>query len=60
MYTAPKRANEDDLNSRIPLSVTQWHAHVDICLPPRREAKTADWSKFGPKGSILTEGNAMQ
>jgi hypothetical protein len=61
MYTAPKRANEDDLNPRIPLSVTQWHAHVDICLPPRREAKTADWSKFGPKGSILTEGecNAM-
>ena len=55
MYTAPKRANETDLNGRIPLSVGQWHAHVNICLPAKKEMKTADWTKFGPKGSILTE-----
>lgn len=55
MYTAPKRANEDALDSRIPLSVAQWHAHVDICLPPRQKGKTADWKKFGPNGSIVTE-----
>lgn len=55
MYTAPKRASEEDLDKRIPLSVAQWHAHVNICLPPKREAKTADWTRFGPKGSILTE-----
>ena len=55
MFTAPKRADENDLNKRIPLSVAQWHAHVNICLPPKRDAKTADWSKFGPKGSILSE-----
>lgn len=55
MYTAPKRASEADLNGRIPLSVAQWHAHVNICLPPKKEMKTADWTKFGPKGSILTE-----
>jgi hypothetical protein len=55
MYTAPKRAKEKDLNTRIPLSVAQWHAHVNICLPPRRDTKTADWKKFGPQGSILTE-----
>ena len=55
MYTAPKRADENDLNERIPLSVTQWHAHVNICLPAKRDAKTADWKQFGPNGSILTE-----
>jgi hypothetical protein len=55
MYTAPKRADEADLNKRIPLSVAQWHAHVNICLPPRREMKTADWKRFGPNGSIVTE-----
>src|SRR5262245_15411814 len=55
MYTAPKRATEKDLNARIPLSVAQWHAHVNICLPPKRTAKTADWKKFGPNGSIRTE-----
>ena len=55
MYTAPKRADEQDLHKRIPLSVAQWHAHVNICLPPKRSAKTADWSRFGPAGSILTE-----
>ena len=56
MYTVPKRADENDLDKRIPLSVAQWHAHVNMCLPPKPEAKTADWKKFGPNGSILTEG----
>ncbi len=55
MYTAPKRADEADLHKRVPLSVAQWHAHVNICLPPKQEAKTADWKQFGPNGSILTE-----
>jgi len=55
MYTAPKRANETELHERIPLSVAQWHAHVNICLPARKEMKTADWTIYGPKGSILTE-----
>jgi hypothetical protein len=55
MYTAPKRAKEPDLNARVPLSVAQWHAHVDICLPAKSSAQTADWTRFGPKGSIVTE-----
>ena len=55
MFTAPKRADENDLHKRIPLSVAQWHAHVDICIPPRREMKRADWKKFGPNGTIITE-----
>jgi len=61
IYTAPKRVDENRLNKRILLSVAQWHTHVNICLPPKRDAKTADWKKFGPNGSILTESecNAM-
>ncbi len=56
MYTAPKRADEDELNKRVPLSVAQWHAHVNICLPPRSARKTADWTLFGPNGSVATQG----
>ena len=55
MYTAPKRATEEQLNERVPLSVAQWHAHVNVCLPPKDNAKRADWKKFGLKGSIATE-----
>jgi hypothetical protein len=44
MYTAPKRMTEDQLHERVPLSVAQWHAHVNICLPPRRDAGKADWT----------------
>jgi hypothetical protein len=59
MYTAPKRMSEEQLNERIPLSVAQWHAHVNICLPPKR-ARQADWTKFGLKGSIAMEEACRQ
>lgn len=55
MYTASRFADEDDLNERIPLSVARWHAHVNICLPPRGQGARADWTQFGPRGSIATE-----
>jgi len=45
---------EEKLNERVPLSVTRWHAHVNICLPPRDQAQQADWAKFGFRGSIAT------
>ena len=32
MYTAPREMTEEELNDRIPLSVAQWHAHVNLCL----------------------------
>ena len=57
---APKWASEEDLNKRIPLSIAQWHAHVNICLPPKKDMQTADWKKFGPKGSILTKAECDQ
>lgn len=55
MYTMPKRATKDQLNERVPLSVAMWHLHTNLCMPPVRELRTADWSKFGLKGSIVTE-----
>jgi hypothetical protein len=57
MYTAPKNATEDELNSRIPLSVAQWHAHVNLCLPPqdRRGEATGPHPRFGLVGSIATQ-----
>jgi hypothetical protein len=62
MYTAPKRFAEDDLDQRIPLSVAQWHEHVNFCTPPAsmsREEKRAKMlgpnAQFGLKGSIATQ-----
>jgi len=55
MYTMPKRASEDQLNARVPLSVAMWHLHTNLCMPPRDQLRSADWTKFGLHGSIATE-----
>jgi hypothetical protein len=55
MYTMPKRATEDQLNERVPLSVATWHLHTNLCVPARGERLTADWTKFGLQGSITTQ-----
>ncbi len=57
MYTAPRRFTEDDLNQRIPLSIAQWHEHVNFCAPPRDRKKElfGPNAKFGLQGSISTE-----
>jgi hypothetical protein len=57
MYTAPKNANWNELDQRIPLSVAQWHAHINMCIPPEDRKKEA-WgsnAKFGLTGSITTK-----
>lgn len=56
MYTARKDASPDDLNARIPLSIAQWHAHVNLCVPAltRREDVIQPGHKFGLNGSIAT------
>jgi len=55
MYTMPKRATEEQLNARIPLSVATWHLHTNLCMPPKgRQFRNVDWKKFGLKGSIAT------
>jgi hypothetical protein len=59
MYTAPKQFTEDDLNQRVPLSIAQWHEHVNFCLPALghwREMRDPN-PKFGMKGSIATEAD---
>lgn len=55
MYTAPKRYSPADLDKRVPLSVAQWHKHINWCLPPRRDQER--WTErkngrpvFGPLG----------
>ena len=43
MYTAPKNSNWNELDERIPLSIAQWHAHINMCLPPpKKRAKPGD------------------
>jgi hypothetical protein len=54
MYTAPRRFDEGRLDERVPLSVAAWHEHVNICLPPKSGYATADWRRFGFKGTIAT------
>ena len=55
MYTMPKRASQDQLNQRVPLSVAMWHLHTNLCMPPRDQLRAADWTKFGLHGSIATQ-----
>jgi len=55
MYTMPKRATEEQLNARVPLSVAMWHLHTNLCMPQKGQFGNADWTKFGLKGSIATQ-----
>lgn len=57
MYTAPKRFTEDELNERIPLSIGQWHEHVNFCKPPagKEREMLGPHPQFGLRGSISTQ-----
>ncbi len=60
MYTETPRASLEELNARVPLSITHWHEHVNWCLPPRdRPARWRDSTGgkpvFGPLGPIATQ-----
>lgn len=57
MYTAPRRMREDELDKRIPLSIAQWHQHVNLCLPPkdRRGEMLEPHPQFGLQGSVSTK-----
>jgi len=57
MYTAAKRAGEDELDRRIPLSIAQWHAHINLCVPPEGQKREAlgPHPRFGLHGSIATQ-----
>ena len=57
MYTARKDSTEEELNARIPLSIAQWHAHVNLCLPhdSQRDDVIQPGHKFGLNGSITSK-----
>jgi hypothetical protein len=57
MYTAPKRLTEDQLDERIPLSIAQWHEHVNFCAAPpgKRYESLTPHPQFGLRGSITTQ-----
>ena len=56
MYTAPVDSTLEQLNARVPLSVGQWHTHLDVCYPADVDLK--DWVESNPRwgidGSITT------
>lgn len=56
MYTAPVAFSEKTLNERIPLSVAQWHQHVNMCRSPKGRGMEmlGKNPKFGLNGSITT------
>ena len=56
MYTAPVRFGEQQLNERIPLSMAQWHQHVNMCKPPKSSEieMLGKNARFGLAGSIST------
>jgi hypothetical protein len=61
MYTAPKRASEEELNERVPLSVARWHKHVNFCMPQKGTAwRQVNWKQFGMRGTIATEAACEQ
>jgi hypothetical protein len=58
MYTAPANYTEAELDERVPLSVTQWHQHINICLPKGANLLNGligQGDKFGLEGSITTK-----
>ena len=55
MYTMPRQASEDQLDERIPLSIATWHLHTNLCMPQLGDLHSADWTKFGLRGSIATQ-----
>jgi hypothetical protein len=57
MYTAPKRMTEEELDERVPLSIAQWHEHVNFCAAPadRRGEGFSAHPQFGLRGSITTQ-----
>ena len=57
MYMARYGVTEEELNARVPLSIAEWHVHLNMCVPPQPEQR--NWlmgdSIFGLNGSITTE-----
>ncbi len=67
MVTAPVSADLDELDARVPLSVTQWHLHQNVCVPRPLWDEDA-WARrlpdgtpaFGPGSPTATEAACDQ
>lgn len=57
MYLAPPEATEAQLDAVVPLSVTRWHRHVDLCFAPGDDLqqKLSDDPRFGFAGTVVGE-----
>jgi hypothetical protein len=61
MYTAPRGFSLAQLDSRVPLSIAQWHMHTNWCVPKlaemsRYNTRDAEGRPlFGGRGTITTE-----
>ena len=42
------------LTSASRCSITAWHQHVNLCLPPPAKYPTSDWTRFGFHGTVAT------
>jgi hypothetical protein len=56
MFTAGAGASLDELDSRVPLSLAQWHLHTSLCLPPKGRGieMLGKDARFGFQGTIAT------
>lgn len=43
MYMARYGATDEELDARIPLSIAQWHVHLNMCVPPQPKDATGSW-----------------
>jgi len=59
MYTDAVDAGEEELNSRIPLSVARWHQHINFCKAPpdKKMLYFGRNAKFGLLGSITDKAD---
>jgi len=39
MYMRGYGATEEELNARVPLSIAQWHEHLNLCVPQQPEQR---------------------
>jgi hypothetical protein len=61
MYTMPRSASLSALDARVPLSIAEWHQHVNWCLPKSGDPPSR-WLEvryghpvFGPESPIATK-----
>lgn len=60
MYTAPRDMTETQLHERVPLSIAQWHAHVNLCVALDGSGRRVNRRQFGLRAAIITEPECQQ